>query len=239
MPEGNGAGAGDGQGAAGDVQQQLTNITAKLAVVEGELKISKDAKVDLEQRLDAADAELLSDGYLVYKDGKAKGAAGGGAADAGDGSGLDVERASNREIVDFVQKQYKGDMAAAVKDIKGQLDLNKQQIGIISAQFDVALTSLKHNGVDGKPSFEENQKEIFEIAKANPTWRAEKCYQQFVLQAKVKADEDAATAKKKAEDEDRAATEKVGVPGSTVQQKELSAEEAANVGYRKAFGTEK
>jgi len=231
----NGEVNGEGKGAAGDVQQQLTAMQAKLTAMESENKTLKDAKVDLEQRLDEADKELLSDDYLGFKEKKGK------ASSTGDGATteLDLDRASNREIVDFIEKKYKGDVDAAVKDIRKELDLSKQQIGMISAQIEVAIAELRHDGRDGKPTFGDNKKAIFEIAKANPKWSAEQCYKQFLLQSKADADEKAAADKKKAEEEEEAATERAGVPGSTVQGKQLSKEEAAEIGYRKAFGSEK
>jgi hypothetical protein len=232
--EANGGNGGDGEGAAGDVQQQLTDLQTKLAALEGESKTLKDAKVDLEQRLDEADKELLSDEYLDFKEKRGKAPADRGAA--GDGMELDLDRASNREIVDFIEKKYKGDVDAAVKDIKKENDLTRQQIGMMAAQIDVAIASLKHDGRDGKPGFEANQKAIFEIAKANPKWSAEQCYSQFLLQSKADADDKAEAARKKAEEEEKAATERAGVPGSTVQGKQLTKEEAAELAYRKAFG---
>ena len=234
MPDQDGNGEnGDGdKGAAGEVQQQLTDLQTKMAALEGESKTLKDAKVDLEQRLDEADKELLSDEYLDFKEKKGKAAP----ANRGEDGDLDLDRASNREIVDFIEKKYKGDVDAAVKDIKKELDLSKQAIGMIAAQFDVALTELRHDGRDGKPGFAANQKAIFEIAKSNPRWSAEQCYSQFVLQSKADSDKKAETDKKKAEEEEKAATERAGVPGSTVQGKQLTKEEAAKIAYRKAFG---
>jgi len=225
---------GDGQDAASDVQQQLTTMQTKLAALESESKTLKDAKVDLEQRLDEADKELLSDEYLDFKEKRGKGDS--TVKGRGETDEIDLDRASNREIAGFIEKKYKGDIDAAVKDIKKENDLTRQQIGMMAAQFDVALTSIRHDGRDGKPGFEANQKAIFEIAKANPRWDAEKCYQQFILQSKVDADDKAEAEKKKAEEEEKAATERAGVPGSTVTGKQLTKEEAAAVAYRKAFG---
>ena len=222
----------DGKDAAGDVQQQLTTLTAKMAAMEAESKTLKDAKVDLEQRLDEADKELLSDEYLDFKEKKGKTTS----VKEGAVGDLDLDRASNREIVDFIEKKYKGDVDAAVKDIKKEQDLTRQQIGMIAAQFDVALTELRHDGRDGKPGFVANQKAIFEIAKSNPKWGAEQCYRQFILQAKADADNKSETEKKKVEEEEKAATEKAGVPGSVLQGKQLTKEEAAEIAYRKAFG---
>lgn len=221
----------EGKGADGEVAQQLTLLQAKMAAMELETKTLKDTKVDLEQRLDDADKELLSDDFLDFKEKKGKAPS----HRAGDEE-LDLDRASNKEITTFIEKKYKGDIDSAVKDIKGQLDLTKQQLGMMAAQFDVALTEMRHDGRDGKPSFSENQKAIFEIAKANPKWGAEACYRQFVLQSKVDADEKAEITRKKAEEEDRAATERAGVPGSTLQGKQLSKEDAATLAYKKAFG---
>ncbi|MCJ7828529.1 MAG: hypothetical protein MUP81_02180 [Dehalococcoidia bacterium] len=236
MPVGdaNGGNGGDGdKGAAGEVQQQLTNLTAKMAAMEVETKTLKDAKVDLEQRLDEADKELLSDVYLDFKEKKGKAAPVSG---GGEPAEIDLDRASNREIAGFIEGKYKGDIDAAVKDIKKEQDLTRQQIGMISAQFDVALTALRHDGRDGKADWTTNQKAIFEVAKANPKWGAEQCYQQFLLQSKATADEKVEADRKKAEEDEKAATERAGVPGSTVQGKELTEEEAATLGYKKAFG---
>lgn len=240
MPdEGNGNG-NDGNNAASEVQQQLTDAQAKLATAEGENKSLKDAKGDLEHKLDEADKELLSEDYLNFKDGNAKEGKGGAAASDGDGEGtrdsLDLERASNREVVEFINKKYKGDIQVAVKDITSRLDKGDERIALTFAQIDVTLTALRHGGGDGKPSFNDNEKAIYAIAKTNPKWGAEKCYQQFLLESKASEDEKKAAAIKKADEDQKALTEKRGVPGSTVQDKQLSPEEAAEAGYKEAFG---
>lgn len=228
--EGEGDGDGD-KGAAGDVQQRLDDALRKLGEMESGKKTLEDAKADLERQLDEADKELLSDDFLKFKESKGK--------PKGDASDLDLDldRASNREIATFIEKKYKGDIDIAVKDIRKELDLSKQQLSLIAAQFDVALTEVRHDGRDGAPSFSKNRKEIFEIAKANPTWDAERCYQHFVLVSEKTAREKAEADRKKAEEDDRAATERVGVSDGTVQGKQLSKEEAAEIAYRKAFGT--
>lgn len=233
---GDGDGDDDGKGAAGEVQQQLTDLQAKFDVIAGEHETLKVSKSDLEHRLDEADKELLSDEYLNFKDGKSRK----GSSDDSDSKGgdlnIDLDRASNKEIAGFIEKKYKGDLDVAVKDIRKELTLSKQSIGLMAAQFDVALTTLKHDGRDGKASFAEHQKAIFEVAKANPKWTAEKCYQQFILESKSKLEADALAKKKKAEDEEKAATERDGVPASTSTGKELSKDDAADLAYKKAFG---
>lgn len=230
MAEGDNVNGGEDKGAAGEVQQQLADALQELGASKEANKTLGDAKTDLEQRLDDADKELLGEDYLSFKEGKSKPATGAGSGD------LDLDRASNREIVDFIGTKHKGDLEAAVKDIKSSIDSNKQTIGMIAAQFDVALTTLKHNGGDGKPSFAENEKAIFEVAKANPKWSAEECYKQFVLQSKTAADEKTAAEKKKAEEDEKAITERAGVPESTVTDKEVTTEQAGEIAYKKAFG---
>lgn len=229
MPNPNGADDNNNNDAASDVQQQLSQLQDRMKELEEENTSIKEAKSTLEQRLKEADDELLSDEYLSFKEGKGK-------PKATTGDELDLDRASNREVVDFLEKKYKGDMDVAVKALKKELDLSRQQIGMMTAQFDIALTSIRHDGRDGKPAFDENKKQIFEIAKANPTWGAEKCYQQFILQSEADAKAKELAAKKKADEEAKAATERVGMPDTVVQDKQLSADEAAELAYRKAFG---
>jgi len=107
---------------------------------------------------------------------------------------------------------------------------------MVTAQFDVALTSMRHDGRDGKPSFAEHQKEILDVAKQNPSWNAEKCYQQFVLESKDRLDREMEEKRKKAEEEEKAVTERSGVPSSILKGKQLSKDEAADLAYKKAFG---
>ena len=243
---------GEDKGAAGgDVQQQLADVQARLGTLETENKGLKDAKVDLERKLDDADKELLSEDYLNFKDGKAKGGNGGGGAGAGGGGGgkgaagggddIDLDRASNREIVEYIGKKYSGDLAGMVKDLTGRIDKTDKSVGLALAQIDISLTSMRHNGNDGKPGFNDNFDAIKEVAKANPSWNAEKCYQQFILE-KDKGDKDAAAAaKKKVEEDEKALTEKGGgVPSAATQDVDISKEKAAELGYKQAFGnTEK
>ena len=234
--DGDDGGDGDGDGAAGDVQQQLTQLTEQLNLLKGETDTLKASKTDLEQRLDEADRELLSDDYLEFKDGKSRRSSSSSKSDGDVLDGIDLDRASNKEIASFIEKKYKGDLDLAVKDIRKELDVSKQTLGMMAAQFDVALTTMRHTGGDGKPSFAENQKAIFDIAKANPRWDAEKCYQQFVLVSKADLEKKKEDDRKKAEEEEKAATERAGVPSSTAVGKQLSDVDAADLAYKKAFG---
>jgi len=226
----------DDTGAAGDVQQQLADMQTKLTALESDNQTLKDTKDDLTKRLDNAEGELISDDYLNFKE-NAGNRTPSENKPTGDVHGFDFDRASNKELVDFIQTQYNNDTAAAVKDIKKELDISKQRIGLISAQFDVALAEMRHPGTDGKPGFKQNEKAIYAIAKANPSWKAEQCYKQFVLTAKADADTKVAEEKARKEEEARTATEKPGMPSSTSKGKNMSKEEAATSAYDAAFGT--
>lgn len=245
MPgEGNGNGNGDGNGKGGsEVQQQLTDAQTKLATAETDKKTLEDAKVDLERKLDDADKELLSEDYLTYKEGKGKGRAGdrsGAGGEGGEGAAdanFDINNASNAELAAFIKKGSKGDLDAVVKELSGRLEKSDERVGLALAQVDISLTAMRHPDNAEKLGFNENFDAIKVIAKANPEWGAEKCYQQFKLEKTGSDKEKADADKKKVEDDLKSDTEKgEGVPGSTTQGKELTKEEAADVAYRKAFG---
>jgi len=243
-PEGNGSGSEGTGNAGGDAQQQLSTALQRLGAMETELKGLKGAKDDLERKLDDADKELLGEDYLNFKETKAKGSGnGGGQGDRGRGEAenaeIDLDRASNREIVEYIQKKYSADLGKAVKDLGGQLEKTTRGVGMALAQVDISLTAMRHDGRDGKPSFTDNFNVVKEIAKANPSWDAEKCYQQFILEKDKSDREKAEGAEKKAEEERKALTEKgEGVPASVTQGKQLTKEEAATLAYRKAFGNQ-
>ncbi|KKN42502.1 hypothetical protein LCGC14_0712630 [marine sediment metagenome] len=239
--EGEGDGSGDGNGnAGGEVQQQLTDALTKVGVAETELKSLKDAKVDLERKLDDADKELLSEDYLNFKEDKGKGKKNNGEGGSGEGSGdanFDINSASNAELLAHVGKQSKGDIDKVVKDLSSRMEKADERVGLALAQVDISLTAMRYPDANGL-GFNENFDAIKKIAKGNPEWGAEKCYQQFKLERlhedKSKADADA----KKAEEDRRVLTEKgEGVPAGATQTKELTKEEAADLAYRKAFGT--
>lgn len=237
--EGEGGGEG-GEGAGSDVQQQLTDANVKLATAATDKKSLEDAKVDLERKLDDADRELLSEDYLTYKEGKGKSKDKGNGGDGGEGAAdanFDINNASPAELAAYIKKGSKGDLDAVVKELSGRLEKSDERVGLALAQVDISLTAIRHPDNAEKLGFNENFDAIKVIAKANPEWGAEKCYQQFKLEktGADKATEEAA--RKKAEDDLKSSSEKgEGVPGSTTQGKELTKEEAADVAYRKAFG---
>lgn len=230
----------DGKGAAGEVQQQLTDLQTKYATAEQEGVTLKEAKEDLERKLEEADKELLSDDYLSFKEGKTKPAAGGGGSSSTEAAGeLDLDRASNREIVEFMEKKHDGNLKAATKELAELVKKSNEATQLAFAQVDVQMTAMRHNGQDGKPGFTDNQKAILEIAKKNPSWDAEKCYKQFLLEDKDTKDVEKEKKEKEEAEEDKSLSEKGGAPASVTQDKDLTKDEAADKAYRAAFGSEK
>lgn len=242
--DGDGSGGGDGgNNAGGDVQQQLADALVKVGAAEAETKSLKDAKVDLERKLDDADKELLSDDYLNFKEGKGKAGAGDKGDDKGGGNAgdenFDINNASNAELATFIGKKGKGDLDAAVKELSSRMQKADDRVGLALAQVDISLTAMRHPDGDGN-GWTENFDAIKVVAKANPNWSAEKCYKQFKLEKSNATKVAAEAAEKKAEEDRKVLTEKGdGVPGSATQTKDLTKDEAADLAYRKAFGTGK
>lgn len=230
MPgEGNGGGEGGKTGAEG--AQELAKLNETLGTIKSELATAEGAKKDLEQKLEDADKELLSDDYLSYKEKQGKGGKKEG-EEGGEGKGeLNLDEASNRDIVKHIEGKYKGAVDSAVTEMAGRLDKTNERIGLAFAQIDVTLTAMRHS------DFNEHSEDIFKIAKDNPSWGAEKCYKQFKLEAKQTTDEKAIADKKKADEEHKALTEKTGAPAGATQEKDLSAADAAEAGYKAAFGS--
>jgi hypothetical protein len=239
--DGDGDGSGDGNGAGGEVQQQLADAQKALGAAQAETKSLKDAKGDLERKLDDADKELLGEDYLNFKEGKGKGKGAGDEGKGGEGSAddknFDINNATNAELATFIGKQGKGDLDVAVKELSSRMTKADERVGLALAQVDISLTAMRHPDGGKEPGFSENFNTIKGIAKANPTWPAEKCYQQFKMEKahtdKEKSDAD----EKKAEEERRGATEKgEGMAGSATAGKQLTKEEAASLAYKQAFG---
>jgi len=242
--DGNGNG-GEGNKGGGEVQQQLADAQKELGAAQAETKSLKEAKGDLERKLDDADKELLSDDYLNFKEGKGKAGAGGGgkgsegSANAKGDENFDIDNATNAELAAHIGKQSKGSLDVAVKELSSRLEKSDERVGLALAQVDISLTGMRHPDGNGL-GFSENFDAIKKVAKANPNWSAEKCYQQFKMEKshidKEKADAD----EKKAEEERKDITEKgEGVAGGATQGKQLTPEEAAELAYQKSFGNQK
>ncbi len=213
-----------------DAKTTLETVNKTLEGVKGEFDTLKTAKVDLERKLDDADKELLSENYLDFKAGKGKPKT--GAGDGGNGDDFDFDRASGREIAQHLGAKSKNELATALKGVNDRIGKSEEQIGKALAHLDVTLTALRHK------DFDTNKDAIFKVAKSNPTWGAERCYKQWQMEHKASSDKEVADAKAKAEADAKLISEKgEGVPLSTAQDKQLSAEDAASAGYDKAFGT--
>ena len=235
-----GDGNGDGKGAGGDTQQQLSDAQKNLGTAQAETKSLKEAKEGLERKLDDADKELLSEDYLNFKEGKGKSKPSKGEGSEGAAAGdenFDIDNASNAELAAFIGKKTKGDMDDAVKELASRIEKADNRVGLALAQVDISITGMRHPDGDGL-GFSENFDAIKKIAKGNPEWGAEKCYQQFKMEKKHVDLEKKDADEKKAEEDRKSITEKgEGVPGSAAQPKDLSKEDAAELAYRKAFGT--
>ena len=211
-----------------EAKTQLSDLTKSAETLKSEMENLKGAKEDLERKLDDADRELLGEDYLTFKEKAAKGTAG----EEGKDGELDLERASNAEIVAHLEAKHKGNLDKALKDIGGKISETDKRMSLAFAQIDVTLTAMRH------PDFEEHKDAIYKVAKENPSWGAEKCYGQWKMESEKTTSEAKKAEDKKAEEERKTLTEKGGgVPSSTTQEKELTKEEAADLAYRKAFGT--
>jgi len=232
---------GGGTGGAGDAAQQLADAQAELGKLKGQLSELEGAKENLERQLGDANKELLGEDYLNYLENKGKTPPQASGSEEGSGLeiGQDFDRASNTEVAKFLVGHMDGKLKGAMEKLGKNQKALDDKIGLAFARLDVAMTASKYDGSDGGPSWAENEKEIFKIAKANPSWGAEQCYKQFKLEnsARLKEKEDAD--RRKAEEEEELITEKGGVPGSTVQDKDMDKEDAAKLAYRKAFGNKK
>ncbi len=224
--EGNGGGEGSGNGDGGE---KLGELESQLKELQGTVKSLQEAKSALESKLGEYESELLSEDYLNWKEGKT-----GGKADVEDEEGeVDLETASAKEIVRYLERKYRGDLEGAIESISGKIGEVEERVGLALARVDIELTALKHQ------DFWSYKDRIKKIAEENPTWSAEKCYKQAKLEMKMEEEEKLRKEEEKAEKERRALAEKGGVPPSIIQGKQLSKDEAAKLAYRAAFGNAK
>lgn len=210
-----------------DAKAQLTTLSKTMEGLKGELDKLKDVKSDLERKLDDADRELLSESYLDFKDKKGKTRSDPNLND----KDFDYDRASPAEIAVHLKGSSAKELEKAVKLMAERVEKTEEMIGKAFARMDVSMTSMKHT------DFETNKEAIFKVAKANPSWNAEKCYNQWKLESDATAKETRDAATKKAEDDAKLLTEKDGgIPVTTVDGKELSEEDAGAAAYEQAFG---
>jgi len=226
-PEANGNGNGEGKGnetGAGDVQAQLSELKSQFEGLQKEHETLKEAKSDLERKLDQADKELLSDDYLKFKESKGK-------LSHSVDKEIDLDTATSKEIAQYFSEKYKGDLDKAINGIVEKFSQQEERIGMAMAQIDIEMTAIKH------PDFYEYKDRIKELGKENPTWGAEKLYKQAKLEAKAEAEEKAKLEREKEEKERKVWSEKGdGLPPGAVKDKQLTKEEAAEIAYRQAFG---
>ena len=233
------AGTGNGgNGGSGDLTQQLAAMNEELGKLKTQNEELGGAKESLERQLGDANKELLGEDYLEYLESK-KGGGGKGSQESAFEGSEDFDRATNTEVAKFVVKHVESKLRGITESIGKNQKALDDKIGLAFARLDVSMTKSKYDGSDGGPSWTENEKEIFAIAKANPSWGAEQCYKQFKLEHLAQSEEEKKAAAKRAQEEEDLITEKGGVAGSTTEQKDMSAEQAAEFAYRKSFGNKK
>jgi len=223
-----------GNGGSGDLTQELTQIKNELDQIKKQNEELGGAKESLERQLGDANKELMGEDYLEYLESRkgGKGKEEGSEFSAGE----DFDRATNTEVAKFVVGHIDKKLSSVMDDVNKRSKALDDKIGLAFAKLDVSLAKNKFDGNDGGPAWSDHEKEIFEIAKKNPSWGAEQCYRQFKLEHLARTEEERKAAAKKAEEEEKLVTEKGGVPGSATQEKDMSSKEAAEVAYRKAFG---
>ena len=208
-----------------DAKKQLTTLETTMKTIKGELDGLKAAKVDLEHKLDDADKELLSESYLDFKNkGKVK--------PTDKGGDFDFDTASGKEIAEHLAGKSKVELKSAMKEINDRIGDTEKQMGKAFARLDVTLTALQHT------DFNPNKEAIYKIAQENPSWGAAKCYKQFKLETKATDDQKKIDDEAKEKEDNKALTEKGedGLLKSTVTNKDLSPEDAADAAYKEAFG---
>ncbi|RLF28926.1 MAG: hypothetical protein DRN14_03310, partial [Thermoplasmata archaeon] len=178
------------QGGEGQGGQNLEQLQSQLQELQNTVKSLHEAKSQLEAKLEEYESELLSDEYLEWKE-RGKGEPSGKEEE----EEIDLDTASAKDIIKYVEKKYKGDLESAIEEISGKLDETEERVGLALARIDIELTALKH------PDFWEYKDRMQKLAEENPTWSAEKCYKQAKLGAKMEEEERKKEEEKKAEEE--------------------------------------
>lgn len=225
------------QKAAGE---ELQTLKSSLETLKGEAEVLKGAKADLDRKLDDADRELLSPEYLEFLESKK-----GKSSPKETKETVNFDEMTPAQIATHFETKYKGDIKGAADEIAKRMDGVEERIGMITAQFDLTITAMKHP--DLAKALETPIKErdaeqkvlvdtMYSIAKENPTWTSEKCLRSAKLEIKADADEKTEKEQVKAEKERKTLTEKPGASSFTVQGKEPSKEQASDAAWKATFG---
>ncbi len=216
----------DGKTGKVDGDVQLTALQAKLDAKDAELVSEKQRSTDLQTKVGEADKIFLSNEYAEFSEFKQNKA---GKTTPSDDE-TDFSGMETKDIVAHVTKQAAGMIKAAVDELGGSIAKREEQINQFMADVEVSITASKH------PDFDKHKDAMVEISKANPTFGAERLYQEVQKNIKltaVKEKEDKEDAKK---EENKALTEKPGASNASLGEKDLTAEEAAEKAWSAHFG---
>lgn len=228
--------AGDNKAAGEELQTLKTN----LSTLQGELEALKGAKTDLDKKLDDADRELLSPEYLEFLESKK-----GKSTSKGEPEKVNFDEMTPAQIATHFETKYKGDIKGAADEITKRMDGVEERIGMITAQFDLTITAMKHPDLASALETPIKERDVeqkvlvdtmYKIAKENPTWTSEKCLRSAKLEIKADADEKIEKEQVKAEKERKTLTEKPGASSFTVEGKEPTKDQAADAAWKATFG---
>lgn len=229
---------GDKNGEKGG--EALDLLKEKMGEQDTQLKMLQAEKAALEQKLTAADDQLLSQEYMDFLASKRKSKeAGDKSEDKGEAKTVDFSSMSAEELVKHITTQQ----AEALTGVKTGIDenLNKLVAGIQSAfaGIDLKIACLTHGDL-GEQLKDKGYKERFaKMAQDNPTWDAEKVYANLKATLKGEADAKAEAEAEKEAKELAAVSEKGGPTKSAFIKADMTADEAADLAYRASFGTKK
>lgn len=132
------------------------------------------------------------------------------------------------QIITHMTKFYEDNHKKLQDDFDAKVRTLDHQTAIGFARLDVGLTDLRHGGIDKAPapSFRDLQKEAFALGGDNPTWSAEKCYQEARKNFETSKLVAEKQAKEKTDLERSAFSEKGEIPPSVMSDKTLTGEAA-------------
>ena len=230
--------------AAGEDVQQLQS---QLAGMKGEVEKLKAANTEYQSKLSVADKlredadrALTSAEYLEFMESKKE--KGTHKAEEGDPN---FDEMTPKQIVSYLEKRYKGDTVAATKAMEERINSLGQGMTQLAAQTDITICAIKHSDLGealeaplSTRTEEQTQlvKGMTKVAEENPTWGAEKCYRQAKLEIKANSEELDSRNKAKEEKERKALSEKGGISPASLTGKSIGKEEAAQIGWKAAFG---
>ena len=212
--------------------QDLKKVQEELSSLEG-------AKTALEQRLEAANSQLLSPEYLDYLESKENRGSSKNSVESGEEESPDFDSMSGSELLAHIRGESSKSLKAIESGFSKQLEALGGSIGKLSGKLDVELASIKHPDLKEGLQDKVYRDSFITVANENPSWGAERVYKQLRLERAANKIEEEERRAKREELELQAVSEKGGIPASITERDNISAQEAADMAYRIAFGTKK